>query len=47
MACALAIADRIIVLDKGEIIDQGTPTELLKSKVPLVEDFLAEVKDGI
>jgi phospholipid/cholesterol/gamma-HCH transport system ATP-binding protein len=46
MACALAIADRIIVLDKGQIIDQGTPQELLHSKVPLVVDFLAEVKDG-
>lgn len=44
MACALAIADRIIVLDKGEIVAQGTPKELLESKVPLVEDFLAEVK---
>lgn len=46
MACALAIATRIIVLDKGQIIDQGTPQEMLKSKVPLVEDFLAEVKDA-
>ncbi len=45
MACALAIADRIIVLDKGQIVDQGTPKELLRSKVPLVEDFLLEVKN--
>jgi phospholipid/cholesterol/gamma-HCH transport system ATP-binding protein len=46
MECALAIADRIIVLDKGEIVDQGTPKELLNSKIPLVQDFLAEVKDN-
>lgn len=43
MKCALEIADRIVVLDKGQIVDQGTPEELRKSKVPLVQDFLAEV----
>lgn len=43
MACALAIADRIIVLDQGQIIEQGTPKELKSSKVTLVQDFLAEV----
>ncbi|MGE0633008.1 MAG: ABC transporter ATP-binding protein [Pseudobdellovibrionaceae bacterium] len=47
MACALAIADRIIVLDKGEIVDQGTPKELLNSKAPLVQDFMAEVKETL
>lgn len=43
MACALSIADRIIVLDQGNIVDQGTPDELRHSKVQLVKDFLAEV----
>lgn len=47
MQCALAIADRIIVLDKGEIVDQGTPEQLLKSQVPLVMDFLEEVKQNV
>lgn len=42
MQCALAIADRILVLDKGEIVEQGTPAELKSSKQPLVRDFLAE-----
>ena len=42
MNCALAIADRIIVLDQGKIIEQGTPEELKKSKVELVQDFLQE-----
>lgn len=46
MACALAIADKIIVLDQGHIVAQGTPKEMLQSKVPLVEDFMSEVKNG-
>jgi phospholipid/cholesterol/gamma-HCH transport system ATP-binding protein len=43
MHCALTIADRIVVLDQGNIVDQGTPTELKNSKAQLVRDFLAEV----
>ncbi len=46
MACALTIADKIIVLDQGLIVAQGTPKEMLQSKVSLVEDFMAEVKNG-
>jgi phospholipid/cholesterol/gamma-HCH transport system ATP-binding protein len=42
MMCALEIADRIIVLDKGSIIEQGSPEELKKSTAPLVKDFLSE-----
>ena len=42
MQCALEIADRIIVLDQGRIIEQGTPQELKSSQVPLVRDFLSE-----
>ncbi len=43
MKCALSIADRIIVLDKGSIVASGTPQELRKSQVSLVQDFLSEV----
>jgi phospholipid/cholesterol/gamma-HCH transport system ATP-binding protein len=43
MNCALEIADRIIVLDQGQIVEQGTPEELRNSEQPLVKDFLKEV----
>jgi phospholipid/cholesterol/gamma-HCH transport system ATP-binding protein len=43
MKCALEIADRVIVLDQGLILEEGTPEQLKKSQVPLVKDFLAEV----
>lgn len=43
MHCALDIADRIIVLDGGKIIEDSTPTDLKGSQHPLVRDFLAEV----
>lgn len=46
MHCALEIADRIIVLDQGHIVEQGTPTELKASKVPLVIDFLSEALEA-
>jgi phospholipid/cholesterol/gamma-HCH transport system ATP-binding protein len=43
MHCALAIADKIVVLDQGRIVEFGTPEELKCSRVPLVREFLAEV----
>lgn len=43
MHCALDIADRIIVLDAGKIIEDGSPDELKRSSQPLVREFLAEV----
>lgn len=43
MQCALAIADKIIVLDQGQIVDQGTASEIRNSTQPLVRDFMAEV----
>lgn len=42
MQCALDIADRIIVLDKGEVVAEGTPAELKRHSHPLVKDFLQE-----
>lgn len=46
MQCALDIADRILVLDQGEIVDQGSPEDLKKSSHPLVQDFLKEALDA-
>jgi phospholipid/cholesterol/gamma-HCH transport system ATP-binding protein len=46
MQCALEIADQIIVLDQGQIVDKGTPAELKKSQQPLVRDFLKEALDA-
>lgn len=43
MRCALEIADRIVVLDQGRVVEEGTPEKLKNSKVPLVQDFLAEI----
>lgn len=42
MHCALSIADYIIVLDQGQIVDRGTPEQLKRSPQPLVRDFLKE-----
>ncbi|HMN67049.1 MAG TPA: ABC transporter ATP-binding protein [Bdellovibrionales bacterium] len=46
MQCALEIADHIIVLDKGEIVDQGSPEGLKKSRHELTKDFLKEALDA-
>lgn len=46
MNCAISIADRIVVLDKGNIVALGTPNELMRSDHPLVRDFLAEVTNS-
>lgn len=46
MNCALGIADRIVVLDRGQIAALGTPEEMKKSEHPLVKDFLAEVLEA-
>lgn len=43
MQCAIEIADRIVVLDKGEIIAQGSADDIRGSQHPLVKDFMAEV----
>jgi phospholipid/cholesterol/gamma-HCH transport system ATP-binding protein len=47
MQCALAIADRIVVLDQGNIIEQGTPVELKRSENQLVRDFLSEAVESV
>ena len=46
MHCALSISDKIIVLDKGKIIEEGSPDQLRVSKQELVKDFLEEAVDA-
>ena len=43
MKSALSVADFIIVLDSGNLLTQGTPEEMKKSQIPLIEDFMREV----
>lgn len=40
MHSALAIADRIIMIHQGQIIESGTPTEIRNSANPLVREFI-------
>lgn len=47
MEGALRIADRIVVLDKGKIVEEGAPDAILKSTHPLVEAFFHKTKEGI
>lgn len=42
--CALAIANKIIVLDKGQIAFEGSVDEIKNSQHPLVQDFMLEVQ---
>lgn len=44
MESALRVADHIVVLDGGGLLTQGSPGEMKKSQVPLVQEFLSEVR---
>ena len=46
MASAYAIADRITVMDQGEIIALGTPEEIRRSEHPRVRQILNRVPDS-
>lgn len=41
--CALGIADRILFLDKGQVVEDSAPDKIRKSNHPLVREFLFEV----
>lgn len=47
MQCALDIADRIVVLDQGQIIAVGNKNEIKNSRHPLVQDFMMEVNNNV
>ncbi|MGZ3707871.1 MAG: ABC transporter ATP-binding protein [Bdellovibrionota bacterium] len=42
MGCALAIADRILILDQAKILAIDTVENIKRSKEPLIRDFLSE-----
>lgn len=42
MPSALSIAEHIILLKEGQICDEGTPSQMKKSTVPLTQAFLEE-----
>jgi phospholipid/cholesterol/gamma-HCH transport system ATP-binding protein len=44
MQCAVDIADKIVVLDQGEIVAIGTVDEVKKNRHPLVVDFFKDVR---
>jgi phospholipid/cholesterol/gamma-HCH transport system ATP-binding protein len=46
MASAFLIADRITVLDRGEVIATGTPEEIRNSKHPRVLQFMNRIPEG-
>ena len=45
MKSALTVADQIIVLDRGLLLEQGTPDEIRASQTPLIKDFLMEMTE--
>lgn len=45
MQCAIDIADRIILLDGGKIVAEGSPEKLLQSEHPVARAFLEEARE--
>jgi phospholipid/cholesterol/gamma-HCH transport system ATP-binding protein len=43
MRNALATADRIVVMDAGQVVDSGTPEEIKKSPVALTQAFVSDI----
>lgn len=43
MRCALDIADRVLVLDQGMVVENSLTKDLRNSQAALVQDFLSEV----
>jgi len=44
-ACAFMVADRIAVIERGRIVDQGTQMEMRRSEHPLTKKFLSPDAD--
>ncbi len=41
LSCAYTVGDRIALMDRGRIVEQGTPDEMRGSQIPEVREFLA------
>jgi phospholipid/cholesterol/gamma-HCH transport system ATP-binding protein len=46
MASARRIADKIVMLYNGEVVEQGPPDEFMSSRSPLVQQFIRGDLDG-
>lgn len=44
---ALEVADRITVLDQGRVVFEGSPAELVASRVPFIREFLAPFRNAM
>jgi len=40
MISAFKISDRMLILDKGKVVQIGTPSEIMQSDIPFVKDFI-------
>lgn len=47
MHCALAIASRLLMLDKGRVAAEGTTEAMLNSAEPIVQQFMEEAKERL
>jgi len=45
MHCAIEIAHRILLLDEGRVMAEGTPEAMLNSAEPIVQKFMEEAKE--
>lgn len=45
MHCAVAIADRILMLDQGKLVAQGSPRALVESSHPVAREFMREARE--
>jgi len=47
IADALKVANRITVLDQGRVVLEGTPAELVASRIPFIREFLAPFRNAM
>lgn len=43
---ALSTADRILMMENGQLVDAGTPDEIRRSQVPHTRDFMADLREA-